>query len=399
MANPEHLEILKQGVEVWNQWWRENAQEVNIDLSNAVLDSAELNHAIFTFANLTGINLSNAQLQYAVFNLATLKDANLNSANLHGAGGYRANLKRANLRGARLNGALLKEANLTETDLEGAHFAEANLSQASLIGAKLADADFINARLFATRLWQADLRRAKLHGAFLYGVNLDGSDLTEAEMGFTTFSNCDIGDAIGLETVKHENPSSIGIDTIFHSGNKIPEIFIRGCGLPEDFITQIPALIASIAPIQFYKSFISYSSKDQKFADRLYADLQNKGVRCWLATEDLKIGAKIRTSIDEAIRLHDKLLLVLSKHSVASDWVEQEVETALERERKEKRLILFPIRLDDAVMKIEGGWPALIRNTRHIRDFRKWKDHDSYQKAFERLLRDLKAEDRQTAED
>lgn len=89
--------------------------------------------------------------------------------------------------------------------------------------------------------------------------------------------------------------------------------------------------------------------------------------------------------------MHDKLLLVLSKHSVASNWVEQEVETALERERKEKRTVLFPIRLDEAVMKVESGWPVLIRNARHIGDFRKWKDHDSYQKSFERLLRDLKA--------
>jgi hypothetical protein len=150
----------------------------------------------------------------------------------------------------------------------------------------------------------------------------------------------------------------------------------------------------TVQPIQFYKSFISYSSKDQKFADRLYTDLQNKGVRCWLASEDLKIGAKIRTGIDEAIRLHDKLLLVLSKYSVASDWVEQEVETALDRERNEKRTVLFPIRLDDTVMKIDTGWPALIKNTRNIGDFRKWKIHDSYQKAFDRLLRDLKAEEK-----
>jgi hypothetical protein len=86
------------------------------------------------------------------------------------------------------------------------------------------------------------------------------------------------------------------------------------------------------------------------------------------------------------------LLLILSKNSVASDWVEQEVETALARESKEKRTILFPIRLDDTVMKIETGWPALIKNTCNIGDFRKWKTPEAYQKSFDRLLRDLKAE-------
>ena len=145
-------------------------------------------------------------------------------------------------------------------------------------------------------------------------------------------------------------------------------------------------------PIDFYSCFISYSSKDQGFAEQLYTDLQSKGVRCWFAQEDLKIGDKIRHRIDESIHLYDRLLLVLSEYAVASQWVEQEVETALEKERKERRIVLFPIRLDNAVMEIEGGWPALIRNTRNIGDFTFWKDHDAYQVVFERLLRDLKAE-------
>jgi len=110
------------------------------------------------------------------------------------------------------------------------------------------------------------------------------------------------------------------------------------------------------------------------------------------APEDLEIGARIRTSIEESIRLHDKLLLVLSRHSLASQWVEQEVETALEKEREENCMVLFPIRLDKAIMDVKGTWPALIRNTRNIGDFTRWKEHDAYQKALERLLRDLKAE-------
>jgi hypothetical protein len=79
---------------------------------------------------------------------------------------------------------------------------------------------------------------------------------------------------------------------------------------------------------------------------------------------------------------------------MASQWVQQEVETALARERQQGTNVLFPIRIDNTVMGIEAGWPAFIRNTRNIRDFRRWKMHDVYQKAFDRLLRDLKAADR-----
>jgi hypothetical protein len=46
-------------------------------------------------------------------------------------------------------------------------------------------------------------------------------------------------------------------------------------------------------------------------------------------------------------------------------------------------------------MALETGWPALIRNTRNLGDFRRWKTHSVYQKAFDRLLRDLKAAEKQ----
>jgi hypothetical protein len=144
-------------------------------------------------------------------------------------------------------------------------------------------------------------------------------------------------------------------------------------------------------PIDYYTCFISYSSKDQDFAKRLHTDLQSEGVRCWFAPEDLKIGDKIRHRIDESIRLYDKLLLVLSEYSVASLWVEHEVETALGKELEGKPNVLFPIRLDQAIMDSKTGWASHIRLTRHIGDFTKWKAHDDYQKAFTRLLRDLRA--------
>jgi hypothetical protein len=168
------------------------------------------------------------------------------------------------------------------------------------------------------------------------------------------------------------------------------ESFLRGCGVPDEFIEFSRSL--SGRAIEFYSCFISYSSKNQDFAERLYADLQNKSVRCWFAPEDLKIGDKFRQRIDESIKPHDKLLLVLSEHSIASPWVEDEVEAALEREHREKRLVLFPISLDAAVWDSDRAWAASLSRQRHIGDFSRWKDHDSYTKAFDRLLRDLKDE-------
>jgi uncharacterized protein YjbI with pentapeptide repeats len=313
MANKKHLKVLRQGIDVWNDW-RLKHRYANVDLTEANLFGADLR----------GANLSGANLRWA-------------------------DLPGADLRGADLRGANLGWANLRWADLPG-----------------------------------ANLRKAVLFGADLRGADLSGAVLLETVLGATNLSG-----AKGLTECKHVGPSILDHRTLELSG-PLPEVFLRGCGLPDNLIDYLPSLLSQ--PIQFYSCFISYSSKDQGFAERLHADLQAKGVRCWFAPEDLKIGDKIRDRIDQAIRVHDKLLLVLSEHSVASNWVETEVERVFTEERKRKTTVLFPIRLDSAVMQTTEAWASQIYDTRHIGNFSQWKNHDAYQQAFDRLLRDLKLE-------
>jgi hypothetical protein len=295
------------------------------------------------------------------------------------------------LSGADLNGAHLRGADLREADLSDADLSRANLSGADLSEADLSEADLNRADLNRADLNRADLNEADLFGANLSVASLIGADLTASVMNFTIWGDVDLSVVKGLETVKHDGPSTIGIDTIYRSKAQIPEVFLRGAGVPDEFITYMKSLVGR--PFEFYSCFISYSSKDEDFAKRLYADLQREHVRCWFAPEDLKIGDKFRSRIDEAIHVYDKLLLILSENSIHSPWVEKEVETAFEKEHKQDRIVLFPIRLDDAVMKTGQAWAADIRRTRHIGDFCNWKNHDEYKKSFDRLLRDLRAED------
>jgi uncharacterized protein YjbI with pentapeptide repeats len=392
MANPEHLEILRQGVEVWNKWRKED------ELLSPDLSAAKLPRAYLVEANLSRVNLSGASLRWA-----DLSGANLRRANLGGA----------TLRSAILNGALLRMATLSnvtfrEASLQMAYLGKANLKGANLTRANLQHANLSEVNSRGTDFSEADLRGVNLQGALMSGASFRGADLTsvnlsnadlddtdfkDAKMGWATFGNNDLSSVKGLEYVIHYGPSTVGLDTLYRSGGKVSRRFLRGCGVPENIISYIPALVAAPEPIQFYSCFISYSSGDQDFAERLHADLQAKGVRVWFAPRDMKIGAKIRPAIDESIRVYDKLLLVLSEHSVSSQWVEQEVETAFRKERQDgEGTALFPVRLDDSVFDVGEGWPALIKDTRHVGDFTDWKDHDSYRKAFDRLLRDLKAE-------
>lgn len=104
----------------------------------------------------------------------------------------------------------------------------------------------------------------------------------------------------------------------------------------------------------------------------------------------MKVGDQFRSRIDDAIHVYEKLLLLLSEHSIESSWVEYEVKKALKKEQKQKRSVLFPIKLDNAIEDIPYAWAADIRKKRHIGDFTSWENTQAYQTAFERLLRDLK---------
>src|SRR4029079_182253 len=117
-----------------------------------------------------------------------------------------------------------------------------------------------------------------------------------------------------------------------------------GCGLPDTLIDYLPSLL-NTAPIQFCSCFISYSTANQNFANRLYADLQARGVRCWFAPHDMRGGKRIHDQVDEAIRVYDRLLLILSSESMSSRWVKTEIEKARDKEVRLNRNVLFPVAL------------------------------------------------------
>jgi hypothetical protein len=356
MANSEHLEILKRGVEQWNIWRQRNSG-LAPDLSEVDISRQDLSNANLYRTNLSKSNLSEARLGGAILRMANLVDANLSHAEL---------------RSTDFGGALLVGA-----DFRGAYMRETRLTGACLVGAHLNAAD--------------------LGGATFTGAELSGADFTQASAWETEFADVDLRFAKGLDTVRHQRPSTIGIDTIYKSGGKIPEVFLRGCGVPDEFIAYIGSMVGR--PIGFYSCFISYSTKDQEFAERLHADLQAKGVRCWFAPEEMKGGRKLHEQIDEAIRLHDKLLLILSEHSMSSEWVKTEIANAREREKREGKQLLFPITL--VPFEAIKQWKLFnadigVDSAREIReyfipDFSNWKDHDSYQAALQRLVKDLKA--------
>jgi uncharacterized protein YjbI with pentapeptide repeats len=390
MANEQHLAKLREGAEAWNEWCKASPN-VWPDLSGADLRGMDLRGTDLRTTDLINTKLSGANLGDTVLNRANLGGADLNHANLSGASLNHAELKGASLSGADLSGANLLGAELDNADLHGADLRGAKLGAAHLCNVSLGRANLSNANLTLVDLRSADLRSADLDYTDLRSADLGGAAFHEARFNEVSLANVDLRGVKGLDTVKHEGPSTIGIDTIYKSHGQIPEAFLRGCGVPEEFIKYIPALIGAMQPIEFYSAFISYSGKDEEFAKRLHDRLRGDRVRVWFAPEDLKIGEMFESAIDKAIRSYDKLMVVLSGNSIESAWVEREVRKALRQEAERGQPVLFPIRLDAEVKDTTQQWAYDLRRQRHIGDFTQWKEHDAFETAYKRLLRDLQA--------
>jgi hypothetical protein len=174
MANPEHVEVVKNGAAAIIEWRARN-QVTRLHLHGADLRGAYLREAYLYGANLYGANLREANLREA-----SLRTAYLSSAKLYGANLLSADLREANLCGADLYGADLRGADLRGTDLYGANLSCANLSEANLCGANLRGAYLSEANLSWAYLSEADLGGANLYGANLSATNLRGADLSGA---------------------------------------------------------------------------------------------------------------------------------------------------------------------------------------------------------------------------
>ncbi|MGD1713125.1 pentapeptide repeat-containing protein [Dapis sp. BLCC M172] len=224
MANTEQLEILRKGIDTWNQW-RKQQRDVQVDLSEANLSEANLSganlreanlrEANLREANLSGANLSRASLNYGSnlsqanligINLsqANLSGINLSQANLSGANLREAHLSRANLSGANLGKVDLSKVVFSQANLSGANLSQADLSEADLSRANLSEADLSRANLSEADLSRADLSRANLSEANLSEANLSGANLSGANLKEVNFKGADLG--------KIQLKSQIGVD-------------------------------------------------------------------------------------------------------------------------------------------------------------------------------------------
>lgn len=351
--HPDHIAIISQGSTAVTRWKKENPGR-NLDLTRGAMSGADL----------SGMDLSDSYFESVNLSDANLSGSHLERADLTGADLSRANVSSAYLTDAVLDSVIAPNSEFIGTDLTRVQMTGANLREADLTSADLSDCEFV----------EADLSGADLFGVTLFGTTflsstVESASFVGANLGGTLFVGIDLSGIKNLSTCVHHYPSHLGLDTILLSKGLIPDEFLRACRidpviqrlLTGDQPSQTDAFYEwhaqSGSPLRLDSCFISYSTDDKRFAERLQNALNARGVDYWYAPVHAEWGRKLTAQIDRQIRLRDRVILICSESSLSdSDWVYWEITKAIEEEDKRSAesgkdvTILYPVMIDDHLL-------------------------------------------------
>ena len=405
MANMEHVQLVKRGRDTVARWREQNPNETldlnaaymsfarapQVNISGADLRNADLMGAVLQRANLSGSHLNPCHLYHA-----NLREADLTRCRLNGA-----NLRGANLRGADLSGADLDRATLSDADFSGAKLINANLSRANLTDANLTGADLSGASFAGATLAQVDLTDATFAGsdffrAVFWNANFNGAQMAGCSVGYTIFQDCDLRNAQGLDQVRHDAPSTVGMDSVYRSGGLIPEAFLTGAGLPSSAAAFLSAV--SGEPGMMGDCYISCADRDDEFAQGLKSDLQSRGVRCWVFSQSVRGNSLVErhsTSDQEEIerweRNYDKMVVVGSSAALDVEAILNDITRAKERQQSTDKWVLFLVSPDNGLVRPAGRSARTLAGEHLVFDMRGYRDdRAAYEDEVDRLAEALR---------
>ena len=96
-----------------------------------------------------------------------------------------------------------------------------------------------------------------------------------------------------------------------------------------------------------HRIFVSYAHADKSVALRLHKRLTESGLKAWIDVAEIQPGESLIERIAAALESVDCVVALLSKHSIASQWVQKELSIATTMEVSGRRMIVVPIMLDD----------------------------------------------------
>jgi hypothetical protein len=125
--------------------------------------------------------------------------------------------------------------------------------------------------------------------------------------------------------------------------------------------------------------FLSHNSNDKDFVRKLHLDLEAHGVRTWLDEAEIKVGESLIEKIRQGIDEMEYVAAILSPASVASPWVQRELDVAMNQEIHGRKVKVLPL------MYKRCDLPGFLLGKKYA-DF---SEETNYGKAFQDLVQSI----------
>ena len=403
MANPEHAALARQGPHAIARWREQHYRgRERLDLSSAHLSRAKLPNVDLAFDELSGIDLTDADLSRSQLGGSNLRSAHLSRANLSwinlqrakltGAALVRTNLSGSCLRGVDLQGADLSYADLSSADLRDANLAGADLTEANLSWSDLSGALLTKAKLSGANLDVANVTSVDFRGTSLIRTKLNRTLFSEALFELTLFADCDLSQALRLDSARHLGPSIIGLDTLARSNGAIPELFLRRAGVAPTIIAMQAQLRESAA--NHLRVLLISSIGDVDLVNRLESDLRSEGISCWRLMIDEENALRSNGIFPTQMRSSycDQMVLICSEHSLDSPFGWRFFDRLAQKPgaAESGNAAVVTVAVDDALYSRQDQLCENLR--RHgIVDFRRSDQIDAYRKGLAEVIAALQS--------
>ncbi len=407
MADIELVQIVKRGRDAVAAW-REEHPNTPMDLNSCYMShariplvnlrGADMRDGDFMGAMVRRADLSNSYMNDVHFYRADLREANMSRAIAPGANLRGADMRNANLAGINLDRATLSEANLSGADLTNANLDRANLDRTNFTGANLTGASFNGANLSRTNLSGAVLSDADFYEAVLNDVSTGEADFNNCIIGYTVFQNCAMDRAVGLDSVRHDAPSTIGLDTLLRSRGALPQSFILGSGIPVAVVGIQDSVVD--APVTTLEVHITCAGNDVEFARQLEANLRAKGVRSWVFAENFRGNPLVdrratsgEEEIERWVRHYDRLVVLCTESGLDSETVRNDITSAMEAENTTDRWTMFLVDADGVMAGGRNRNARLLKEEHRVFDLAGQAEGSAeYQTALDELISNLTEE-------
>ncbi|HEV3000302.1 MAG TPA: toll/interleukin-1 receptor domain-containing protein [Solirubrobacteraceae bacterium] len=113
--------------------------------------------------------------------------------------------------------------------------------------------------------------------------------------------------------------------------------------------------------------FISYATSDSAVVAPIQKEIENHGLTVWRDKSSIRLGERLRAAINNGIRRSRSIVVFISRRSLASPWVLNELDAAMLREVRERRTVVIPVLIgrvesDDLPADLQGKLHFDLRN-------------------------------------